>query len=182
MFTRLLVLGLICIAVPAHAATLLSTNATWRFLRGTNEASLPDITAWRLAGFNDAAFADAPAPFWYGDTRPGGTQLNDMLNGYSSFFLRKTIQVTDATSINILQLRYYVDDGFIMWINGQRVFSENITEPNPTTNSVAVNQPIDPAVFTNQINASISGLLQGGREHDRRPSLQHRHREQRPRV
>ena len=162
MFTRLLVLGFFCIAVPAHAATLLSTNTTWKFLRGTNEASRPDITAWRLAGFNDAAFADAPAPFWYGDVRPGGTQLTDMLNGYTTFFLRKTIQVTDAASINILQLRYYVDDGFIMWINGQRVFSENIAETNPTTNSVAANQPIDPAVFTNQFNASIAGLLQEG--------------------
>ena len=75
MFTRVVLLGLLCIAIPAQSAALFSTNATWRFLRGTNEASLPDVTAWRNAGFNDAAFADAPAPFWYGDIRPGGTQV-----------------------------------------------------------------------------------------------------------
>ena len=47
------------------------------------------------ADFIDAAFANAQAPFWYdttGDssTLSGGTQLTDMPNSYSCFFLRRT--------------------------------------------------------------------------------------------
>ena len=81
-------------------------------------------TAWRSAGFNDAAFADAPAPFWYGDVRPGGTQLTDMLNSYTCIFLRKTFTANNVSEIGGLRLTYYVDDGFVAWINGQPVFSE----------------------------------------------------------
>jgi len=162
MFTRLLLMGLLCLAVPARSATLFSTNSTWRFLRGTAEASTPNLTAWRVAGFNDAAFADAPAPFWYGDVRPGGTQLTDMLNTYTCIFLRKTFVVNNVSQIGGLRLTYYIDDGFIAWINGQPVFNENVTEPNPTISTLAANQAVDPAVFTSAVNGSIAGVLQEG--------------------
>jgi hypothetical protein len=162
MFTRLLLMGLLCHAVPAQSATLISANSTWRFLRGTNEASSPEITAWRNAGFNDASFADAPAPFWYGDIRLGGTQLLDMQNNYTCIFLRKTFTVNNVSEIGGLRLTYYIDDGFIAWINGQPVFSENVSEPNPTIATLAANQGVDPAVFNTQVNGAIAGLLQEG--------------------
>jgi hypothetical protein len=155
-------MGLLCLAVPAQSATLISTNSTWRFLRGNAEASSPDTTAWRVAGFNDAAFANAPAPFWYGDVRPGGTQLTDMLNSYTCIFLRKTFTVNNVSEIGGLRLTYYIDDGFIAWINGQPVFSENVAEPNPLFTTLAANQGVDPAVFNSMVNGSIAGLLQEG--------------------
>src|SRR5213594_3896517 len=114
MTTRLVPLAFFCCTVVAQAAsisitnTVSSMNATWRFLRGTNEASLPDITAWRNTNFNDAAFTDVPAPFWYGDVRPGGTQLLDMAgtgpNNYTCFFLRRTFMVNNAAQVGGLKL------------------------------------------------------------------------------
>ena len=142
MFTRLLLLCIL--VVPSQAATLVSTDSTWRFLRGTTEASSPDRTAWRSAAFNDASFADAPAPFWYGDVRPGGTPLADMLNAYSCIFLRKTVSVVDAAQIGGLRLNYFVDDGFIVWVNGTEVYRENVTG-DPTFATLAANQATDPA-------------------------------------
>ena len=167
MITRFVLLGLLCCAVSGQSAALFSTNSTWRFLRGTNEASRPDLTAWRNAGFSDAAFADAPAPFWYGDVRPGGTQLTDMQNNYTCIFLRKTFTVNNAAQIGGLRLTYYVDDGFLAWINGQQVFGENVSDPNPTTNTLATGQVIDPAIFTNVVNSSIAGVLQEDRKSTR---------------
>lgn len=161
MFTRLLCLGLICLALPAQSATLFPTNSTWRFLRGTNEASLPNTAAWRNAGFNDAAFADAPSPFWYGDVRPGGTQLPDMLNTYTCVFLRKTATVNNAAQIGGLQLTYYIDDGFILWINGVEIYRENITG-DPTTATLAANQATDPAPLTTLTVAVPPGVLLEG--------------------
>jgi hypothetical protein len=36
------------VADSARAATLIDTNATWRFRKGQSEASLPDIAPWRF--------------------------------------------------------------------------------------------------------------------------------------
>ena len=99
MFTRVVILSLLLCAPVSQGALLLSTNSTWRFFRGTNEASLPDTTSWRSNTFNDASFTDMAAPFWYGDVRPGGSQLTDMQGTYSCFFLRKTFTVNNAAQI-----------------------------------------------------------------------------------
>src|SRR5438046_2225260 len=86
-FIRLLVPVLMLIA-HAHAAVLVPTAATWRWHPGTNEASAP-VNAWRDLGFADTQFTTAPAPFWYGDVLPGGTQISGMQNVYLCIFLRK---------------------------------------------------------------------------------------------
>ena len=161
MFTRLLLLGILCFVVPSQAATLVSSDSNWRFLRGTTEASSPDITAWRSAGFNDASFADAPAPFWYGDLRPGGTQLADMINAYTCIFLRKTVSVVNASQIGGLRLNYFIDDGFIVWVNGTEVYRENVTG-DPTIATLAANQPTDPAVLVSVTVFPPAGVLQEG--------------------
>ena len=159
MFPRAILLGLLLCSSVSQGAVLFSTNTAWRFFRGTNEASLPDITAWRSNTFNDAAFVDAPAPFWFGDVRPGGTQLTDMQNNYNCFFLRKTFLVTNASQVGALRLTYFIDDGFVAWINGRELYRERVSDPI-TTNTVAAQQPIDPAPLTNK-TVSFSGLLEG---------------------
>src|SRR5262245_3356478 len=101
MSTRLVFL--LCLyTLSAPAAELLFTNSTWRLLGGTHEASLPDISLWRTSTFDDSTFADAPAPFWYGDVRPGGTQLTDMTSRYTCIFLRRSFVVTNAAEIGAL--------------------------------------------------------------------------------
>ncbi len=137
-------------------------NSTWRFFRGTNEASLPDTTLWRGTNFNDSAFADAPAPFWYGDTRPGGTQLSDMINNYTCFFIRRPFLVTNAAEIGAIKMDYYIDDGFVMWINGVEVYRENMTGGEVSRTSLAANQPIDPAPAVSANFYPVSGYLREG--------------------
>src|SRR3954465_15363280 len=76
--------------LSAQAALLFNTNATWKYFKGRSEASSPDTTAWRRLDFDDSAFTVGATPFWYGDVLPGGTQLTDMLNSYSTIFIRRT--------------------------------------------------------------------------------------------
>ncbi|HEU0010007.1 MAG TPA: lamin tail domain-containing protein [Verrucomicrobiae bacterium] len=172
MTTRLVPLAFLCCTVVSQAASISFTNTvasmnygTWRFFRGTNEASLPDITEWRNTNFNDAAFVDAPAPFWYGDVRPGGTQLLDMQgtgpNNYTCFFLRRTFMVNNAAQVGGLKLDYFIDDGFIAWVNGVEVFRENVSG-EPMTNTLAANQPIDPAPNVSMSQSTMAGLLHNG--------------------
>src|SRR5215213_10083901 len=96
---------LICSGLISSAAEIsfFSTNATWRWLRGTNEASAPDVSSWRSNSFNDELFADAPAPFTYGEGYPNGTTLTDMVNAYGCIFLRRQFVVTNVAEFSTLR-------------------------------------------------------------------------------
>src|SRR6185436_18318735 len=143
----LLIWALCLVATSVPAIPIFSTNSVWRFRRGNNEASLP-VTAWRLASYADTAagFADASAPFWYGDPRPGGTPLTDMQNSYSCIFLRRSFVIGNASPVTSLRLGAFVDDGFIAWINGVEVARTNISAGNPTFQTLATNA-VEPVPF-----------------------------------
>jgi len=142
---RLLLLGVFILTpvMPLPAALLFNTNATWNFFKGRSEASTPDATAWRLLNFNDASWQQAaPSPFWYGDVFPGGTQITDMLNSYTSIFLRRTVVLTNVSDISGVRIVYHCDDGFILWLNGVEVYRYNM----PATTFVAFNASASAAV------------------------------------
>ncbi len=148
MFHRYLFLSAwLCLSFPALAADLVNTRSTWKFLRGTSEASQPNNASWRAIGFNDSAFANASAPFWYGDTQTGGTQLTDMRNNYRCIFLRQTFTVTAPGDISVLHLGAFCDDGYIAWINGVEVFRYNVPAGAPTINTFASGPISEPAPF-----------------------------------
>ncbi|HXG49722.1 MAG TPA: hypothetical protein VNO52_19035 [Methylomirabilota bacterium] len=160
-----LTLALCCLAASLRAATwsLVGATGTWRFLRGTNETSLPNTAAWRAAGFNDAAFANASAPFWYDDVRPGGTQLTDMANRYGSIFHGKTFTVSNPAEIGALTLEAYCDDGYIAWINGVAVVRYNVGAGNPTINTFALGAASEPVpVIANATSAENSRWIPSG--------------------
>jgi hypothetical protein len=140
---------LFCATVPCPRAEMLfDPGSEWRWRAGESEASTPE-TAWREVGFNDAEFATAPAPFWYGDSLPGGTQISGMQNVYRSFFLRKTFVITNVSEVVSLQLGAVVDDGFVAWINGTEVQRANMAEPAgaPVSILTLANNAVEPVSF-----------------------------------
>jgi hypothetical protein len=157
-------LAFCCLVHPLCAADLFPTGSSWRFLRGTNEASLPDTTQWRRLNFTDTAFATAPAPFWYGDVYPGGTQLNGMQNSYTCIYLRKTFNVSNAAEIQALQFGAFCDDGFIMWINGVELVRYNVAAGEPTRSTGAIAAAAEPPPFNTYTlsNPAPSTLLVNG--------------------
>ena len=162
----LVALALICSSLITQAADIsfFSTNAAWRWLRGTAEASVPDVSSWRSNSFNDAAFADAPAPFWYGDVLAGGTQLTDMLNTYSCIFLRKQFVVTNVAEFSALRFGARVDDGYVIWINGNERLRVNVggaTGDPVTTNTLAANAT-EPVPFDFNTFTSLGSYLVNG--------------------
>jgi hypothetical protein len=120
----LALLATLALVWSGQGAVLFDRGADWRWRPGTNEASTP-ISAWRELGFNDTQFTTAPAPFWYGDAYPGGTQISGMQNVYLCIFLRKTFLITNLSEIGGLRLGSLVDDGFVAWINGTKSCGEH---------------------------------------------------------
>lgn len=104
--------------------TLLPSGSTWRYFKGTSEASSPP-SAWRAPGFDDSAWPSGGAPLGYGETFIV-TPLPDMQGGYTSVFLRRKFHVDDPTAITSLVLEALFDDGFNAWINGVHVLQRNL--------------------------------------------------------
>lgn len=154
MLCRRLSLGvvLLVLILDAAAAELVPLDAEWKFFKGVTEASLPDRTAWRHIGFDDAAWPTARAPFWYGDVQPTpGTLLDDMRGNYTCVFLRKEFVVSNPADVSELRLDALSDDGFIAWINGREIARFNVPDgeiPFDGTSLPALSEPIPMQRYT----------------------------------
>jgi len=159
------------LAMPAPAAVLISSNAFWKYWKGTTEAStVPDTKAWRSNSFNDGAWLSGPTPFWYdttpdSSTLPGGTQLSDMINSYTCIFMRQTFNLTNVAEISALRLGALCDDGFIAWINGVEVYRYNMPGGEPAIGtffaSTAAGEPVQFTTYNLTAPAPSSYLLVG---------------------
>ncbi|MBN1672450.1 MAG: lamin tail domain-containing protein [Kiritimatiellae bacterium] len=119
----------------AWAGILVSRATTWRYAKGTREASDP-IDEWRKPDFDDTAWAKGRAPFGYGEPTVN-TVFGDMQNTYSSFFIRKTFSITALDPELRLRALVHWDDGFIIWINGKRVLDVDEPDGLPLHDSLA---------------------------------------------
>ncbi len=149
--------------VHALGGELVTTGSVWRWLPGTNEASTP-VAAWRGQGFSDSRFTSAPAPFWYGDVLPGGTQLSGMQSVYSCIFLRRTFGLTNTSAIGGLRMTARVDDGFVAWINGAEVLRVNMPGEPGTAVSVGTlaENALEPVAFATYDLPDPRGYLVAG--------------------
>ena len=101
----------------------IATGSTWRYHRGTSAPSQP-VSAFRVAGFDDASWSLGAAPIGYGEAFIE-TVLDDMRNGYSTFYARREFVVEDPDEVGSLLLQLQYDDGVNVWINGTHVVRAN---------------------------------------------------------
>lgn len=64
------------------------------------------------------------APFRFGDGI-GGVVLTDMMNRYSTLYLRSSFNAFSIDRIKTIRFRVNYDDGFVIWVNGARVMARN---------------------------------------------------------
>ena len=116
--------------------------------------------------FSTASFTTAPAPFWFGDILPGGTEITGMQNVYSSLFLRKTFVLNNAAEVAALKLSALVDDGFVAWINGTEVQRVNMTAAGGPGTAVTIatlaDNAVEPVSFVTYDLLNPSGYLVAG--------------------
>jgi hypothetical protein len=119
-FSVLAALAVLAFSGSAFAEVVIPTNSVWRFVRGTNEASAPTGTEWRTNTFDDSSWEAAQAPFYFGTnyTPATGTLLSDIYSNYNCIMLRSTFYVSNVAQVIGISNRPYVDDGFLLWING----------------------------------------------------------------
>ncbi|MBL9139479.1 MAG: lamin tail domain-containing protein [Verrucomicrobiales bacterium] len=129
---------------------MIDAGATWRWKKGTEEASSPDSTSWRGIPFNDASWDQGVAPFFYGEGLTG-TELTDMRGNYTSVYFRRTFAVEDPNAFSALRIRLLSDDGCAVWINGHPVVRFNVPEgeiPHTGTALGSFNEPIPEETYS----------------------------------
>ena len=116
----------------ASPVTLINNGATWKYLDGA--AAAPAGT-WKNVGFDDSAWPSAVAKFGYGDTQTttlaaGGLIASSNTGPDGSInppaYFRTAFNVTNASQINDLWLELNVDDGAVVYLNGQEVVRFNM--------------------------------------------------------
>src|SRR5260221_2433122 len=106
MFRVALLLAFLgCFPLLADEVALVRVGETWRYLKGTNEASSP-ITAWRQIGFDDSGWLSGQSGFGYSSFGFGvATMLTDLPFNYLSVFFRKKFTVLRPETVKWLVLR-----------------------------------------------------------------------------
>ncbi len=148
----------------ALAAPGFEEETDWRYFKGTQPASEPDPTAWRQPDFPDQGWLTGLAPFFYEDKAAGytgNTRLNDMRGNYLTLFLRKSFEVLAPQNVRSLQLDLRVDDGCVVWLNGQEIARVNLPAGELTHTTPAVNADNNPNVFR-LTRTDVGGLLRSG--------------------
>jgi hypothetical protein len=138
---------------------LAAADSNWRYREGTSEASNP-VEAWRAVSFvEDATWKTGRTPIGYADG-DDNTVLTNMLNSYSTVYLRHTFQVGPGQIPSRLLLRVYVDDGAVVWLNGVEVARLYAPAGFLAFNSLGVNHEAawDEVLIPNPASVLAQGL------------------------
>ena len=163
---------------PSSPTPLVNHNDIWSFHKGTNA---PQVGWQTIAdGTLNADWGSAPGGFGYGDNAitntPGpsyeSTMFSDMINRYTTLFIRHTFTVGAGLDTNRhLLLTVDFDDAFVAYLDGvelQRANTTNavgsvITNTATTTSSreaSCCNAPVNPST-TYDLGAVSSRLAAG---------------------
>jgi len=108
----------------AEAITAVAQGATWKYLDDGSDQG----AAWRESAFDDSAWADGPAQLGYGDGDEA-TVVSfgpNASNKYTTTYLRHSFEITDSYQYTELTLNLLVDDGAVVYLNGQEVVRKNM--------------------------------------------------------
>jgi hypothetical protein len=119
----------------------------WRYL----DTGVDPGATWRSAGFADGAWKEGAAELGYGDgdektvvednPEPGYSNTPNPGNRYLTTWFRKKVVISNRAGLTALKWRVRRDDGVAVYLNGVRVFTDNLpatfTAATPALGAVA---------------------------------------------
>jgi len=145
----------------------LDATTPWRF----NDTGADLGEAWRAVGYDDSGWATGYALFDVKNSGPratvsGETVRQDMAytgtNGATviTYYFRMHFQFPSDPAQSQLQLRPFVDDGAVFYLNGQLLYNLRLTAPY-TAASLSAGAPNSDAVYEGPFDVPASNLLAG---------------------
>ena len=118
-----IVLFLLVTALETSAQINFGSTTSFKYLKGKDASALP--VNWMKGDYIPSGWSVGTMPFRYGTVGTGGTLLSDMRNTYSTVYLLSTFNAQNIASLKDVIFSVSFDDGFVVWINGEEVFSVN---------------------------------------------------------
>lgn len=128
--------------IPANEEHLIRYGEVWQYFKGTEEPP----SNWRALDFDDFDWLMGETSIGYGD-QDDATELDDMRQltdangiaqpGYLTVYARKRFFISEADTVDRLELRVDYDDAFIAYLNGIEIARANITTRTPRHNASA---------------------------------------------
>jgi len=151
------IIAYLALSFRAQSQINFTYHSPFSYLKGKDAASLP--SSWITQGFDYSGWASGNAPFRYGDGT-SGVELTDMMNGYSTLYLRSSFQASNIALLKQVKFTVDYDDGFVIWINGIMVLARN-APVSLTFNSLAPANHESGTGETITIDAETMNLLEG---------------------
>lgn len=145
---------------PYAQSLLIATGSEWLFKKGDTAPA----SDWFQPGFTPGQdWLNGTAGIGYGDG-DDTTIIDDMRQNYSSLYFRKNFVVSEASAIDELTVRIFIDDGYVALLNGMEIGRHNAGEAgDPHPNEVLATTYEQDGVWTvvRVDNASSNVLVDG---------------------
>lgn len=142
--------ALLVVHDPDRVWTPVAFDHPWRY-----ESSGDDLgTAWREIGFNDATWQEGPGALGFeSESLPEPIRTPLELNGKITYYFRASFLVTNAPLEHDLNLSYQIDDGAVIYLNGEEWHRVRMPEGPINANVPAVttvgNAAVEEISFSN---------------------------------
>jgi hypothetical protein len=148
------------VTTPVSPVTLVyrGSRSQWRY---SDNGVFPGTT-WPATNFVDSSWAVGGAPLGYGGG--GETTTNYAAVKYFAYYYRHYFKVTNATSLVSLDFNLRRDDGAVVYLNGVKLYSENMPATVGNTTPALTNISGTPTTFrttTFAASALPTPLLEG---------------------
>ena len=138
------------------ANPLVAFGSNWRYLdNGTDQG-----TNWQARLFDDNSWSNGLAQLGYSVPTPEGDEATlvgygpDPNNKYLTTYFRRAFQVLNPSEFTNLTAHLLVDDGAVVYLNGQEVYRANL--PGGTINYLSLAPlALENALFTNFISPAL---------------------------
>lgn len=137
---------------------IINLNDTWKYY---DKGAAPNN--WTATSFNDNSWSSGPAPLGYGmnGIKTTVSYGNDANNKHPTTYFRKTIRLESTpTRSDVFLLNYWIDDGFIIYVNGQEAARFQMPSGNVSFNDFSSTYAGDEPL-TGSLNIS-SSLFKSG--------------------
>ncbi|HMP85875.1 MAG TPA: alkaline phosphatase D family protein, partial [Lacibacter sp.] len=111
------------LGAASNRSTPVTTGDSWKYLDNGSDQG----TTWRAGSFNDAGWAEGPAPLGYAMTglRTTVSFGSDANNKHITTYFRKAFTVANVCRVKAAYLELSVDDGAVLYLNNREVGRAN---------------------------------------------------------
>jgi len=120
--------------IPLTISTLFSLGSDWNYL----DSGIDQGTTWKDSAFDDSSWSSGTASFGYGD--PANTAIDfgpDAENKHITTYFRKSLHISDPDNHETIELRIRVDDGAVIYLNGNEIGRQNLPDGSISFDTLA---------------------------------------------